>query len=61
MIDYDKVKQLVTVILQDEDYRGGPMQRQYPPIIIQTMAEAIASGVQELAEGQEPYDLRRSV
>lgn len=60
MIDYDKVKQLVTVILQNEDYRGGPMQRQYPPIIIQTIAEAVASGVQDLAEGQEPYELRNA-
>lgn len=58
MIDYAKVEQLVTKILQSEDYRGGPLQRQYPPIIIQTMAEAIAGGVQDLAEGREPYELR---
>lgn len=40
----------VVDVLKSDGYRGGPLQREYPPIIIQTMADAVAGAVTDTLE-----------
>ena len=40
------VEKSVSMVLRDEDYRGGPLQRQYPPAVIKGMSQAVASDVE---------------
>jgi hypothetical protein len=47
--DYDKAKQIVIDALRDEDQRGGPMQREYPRAIIESLAHNIALQIEEEA------------
>lgn len=47
MITHDLIVEIVREVLQDEDQRGGPMQREYPRAVIESMAESVASRVME--------------
>jgi len=47
-IDYDRLKKFTAGVLMSDDYRGGPLQRQYPPAVIQAMVEAIATEVEDI-------------
>lgn len=50
MLTHEKIVAIVTATLRSEDERGGPMQREYPRAIIESMADGIASSVMEELE-----------
>lgn len=50
----DVVYLQVVETLQDADYRGGPLQRQYPAAVIKAIAEVVADKAADwLAERDE--------
>jgi hypothetical protein len=55
-IEYEKVKQIVRDILRDEDYRGGPLQRQYAPAVIEAIAIGVAGRIEEEIEEEAVED-----
>lgn len=59
-ITYDAVYDIAVEVLNDEDERGGPMQRAYPRAVIESMAGSIANRVMDLGapvdEEGEPKD-----
>lgn len=50
---YEQITAIVEKYLTDEDYRGGPMQREYPPAVREGIADGIANDVLELQEHPE--------
>lgn len=44
---YDGIVAIVKHELMDEDARGGPMQRQYPTAVIDSIAATIATEIME--------------
>ena len=53
---YEITREVAAQVLRDEDERGGPMQREYPRAVVDSMAESIASRV---AERGDPMNLRK--
>lgn len=45
---YARIREIVIETLRSEDERGGPMQREYPRAVIESMASSIALRVVEL-------------
>lgn len=56
MIKFNEVRQIVADVLRDENERGGPMQRQYPAAVIESMANSVASRVMDLIEVDVPVE-----
>jgi hypothetical protein len=49
---FNQVKAIVVRVMRDEDERGGPMQREYPRAVVDSMANSIAAAIGDyLAEG----------
>ena len=48
---HDAIRNIVISTLSSEDERGGPMQRQYPMPVIESMADSIAAQVMDTVEG----------
>lgn len=49
---YNSVRSIVIETLSSDAERGGPMQRQYPTAIIESMADSIAGRVVDALDEQ---------
>lgn len=54
-IDHDEICKIVRDVLTDEDFRGGPMQRQYPPAVVVAMTDATTGVAYALSLPDGPH------